>query len=128
MKDNIKILVGLDGSNHSTWALIEAISIAKKFCGSIKAVTIYKKGQQEEAKKIQLKAKQLIESEKISCSFLAILGSNPSLALVETARNEKFNLIVVGSRGLSETESFIMGSVSRKVVSKASCNVLVVKK
>lgn len=128
MKDNIKILVGLDGSNHSTWALLESISIAKKFSGSIKAITIYKQGNKNEALKIQLKAKQLIENEKIVCSFSAILGSNPSLALVEAAKNENFDLIVVGSRGLSDAASFLMGSVSRKVVSKANCNVFVVKK
>ena len=128
IKENVKILVGLDGSTHSTWALLEAISIAKKFSGSIKAITVYKRGTIDEATKIQHKAKQLLEEEKIDCSFSAILGSNPSLALVNTARNENFDLIVVGSRGLSDAASFLIGSVSRKVVSKADCNVLVIKK
>lgn len=128
MKNGIKILVGLDGSNYSNWALFEAISLAKKFNGSIKVISVYKQDDEREASKIQHKAKNLIESEKIDCSFLAILGSNPSLALIETARNENFDLIVVGSRGLSDAASFLMGSVSRKVVSKADCNVLVVKK
>ena len=128
IKENVKILVGLDGSVHSTWALLEAVSIAKKFSGSIKVITVYKRGDMDEATKIQLKAKQLLEEEKIESTFSAILGSNPSLALVNTARNENFDLIVVGSRGLSDTASFLMGSVSKKVVSKADCNVFVVKK
>lgn len=128
MKDQMKILVGLDGSDHSTWALMEAISIAKKFSGHIKVITVYKQGSKDEAEKTQLKAKQLLEEENIDCSLSAILGSNPSRALVNTAKNENYDLIVVGSRGLGDAASFLIGSVSKKVVSKASCDVLVVKK
>ncbi|MEJ2241808.1 MAG: universal stress protein [Candidatus Bathyarchaeota archaeon] len=128
MKEKMKILVGLDGSDYSTWALMEAISIAKKFSGHITVITVYKRGSKEEADKIQLKANQLLDEEKIDCNLLSILGSNPSRALVETAENEKFDLIVVGSRGLGTAAAFLIGSVSKKVVSNANCDVLVVKK
>jgi len=128
MKDKMKILVGVDGSDYSTWALMEAISIAKKFSGHVKVITVYKRGHKDEATKTQIKAKQLLEEKKIDSSLSAILGSNPSLALVNTAKNENFNLIVVGSRGLGSAAAFLLGSVSKQVVSKANCDVLVVKK
>ena len=128
MKDKMKILVGVDGSDYSTWALMEAISIAKKFSGHVKVITVYKRGHKDEATKTQIKAKHLLEEEKIDSSISAILGSNSSRALVDMAENENFDLIVVGSRGLGSAASFLLGSVSKKVVSKASCDVLVVKK
>ena len=128
MKEKMKILVGVDGSDYSTWALMEAISIAKKFSGHVKVITVYKRDQEDEANKTQLKAKQLLEEEKIDSSLLAILGSNSSRALVDIAKNENFDLIVVGSRGLGSAAAFLLGSVSKQVVSNASCNVLVVKK
>lgn len=128
MKEKMKILVGVDGSDHSTWALMEAISIAKKFSGHIKVITVYKEENKNKAAKTQLKAKQLLEEENIDSSISAILGSNPSRALVYTAENEKFDLIVVGSRGLGSAAAFLLGSISKQVVSKASCDVLVVKK
>ena len=128
MKEKMKILVGLDGSDYSTWALMEAISIAKKFSGHVKVITVYKQGKEDEASKIQMKAQQLLDEEQIDCELLSILGSNPSRALVETADQEKINLIVVGSRGLGSAAAFIMGSVSKQVVTKANCDVLVVKK
>ncbi len=128
MKDKMKILVGVDGSDYSTWALMEAISIAKKFSGHVKIITVYKQGNKDEATKTQIKAKQLLEEEKIDSSISAILGSNSSRALVDMAENENFDLIVVGSRGLGSAAAFLLGSVSKQVVSKASCNVLVVKK
>ncbi len=128
MKDKMRILVGVDGSDNSTWALMEAISIAKKFSGHVKVITIYKRGSVDEAKKTQLKAKQLLGEQEIDSSLEAILGSNPSRALVDNAKNENFDLIVVGSRGLGNAAAFLLGSVSKQVVSKASCDVLVVKK
>ena len=128
MKEKMKILVGVDGSDNSTWALMEAISIAKKFSGHVKVITVYKRGGVDEATKTQLKVKQLLEEEEIDSSLESILGSNPSRALVDTAQNEKIDLIVVGNRGLGNAAAFLLGSVSKQVVTKASCDVLVVKK
>lgn len=48
-------------------------------------------------------------------------------AIVDMATREKANLIVVGSRGLSEFRGMLLGSVSSKVVQHASCPVLIVK-
>jgi len=128
MKEKMKILVGVDGSDNSTWALMEAISIAKKFSGHLKVITVYKRGSIDEATKTQMKAKQLLVEEEIDSSLESILGSNPSRALVDTAQNEKIDLIVVGNRGLGNAAAFLLGSVSKQVVTKASCDVLVVKK
>jgi len=128
MKEKMKILVGIDGSDYSTWALMEAISIAKKFSGHITVITVYKRGNKDEADKTQLKAQQLLEEEQIDSRLSSILGSNPSRALVDAAENEKFDLIVVGSRGLGSAAAFLLGSVSKNVVTKANCDVLVVKK
>jgi len=128
MKDNMRILVGIDGSDHSLWALIEAINVTKRFSGFLKVIIVYNQGKEEEAKKIRQKTKQYLEKEKISCELSAILGSNPSRALVNTAKHENYDLIVVGSRGLGNAAAFFLGSVSKKVVSNAHCDVLVVKK
>lgn len=128
MKEKMKILVGIDGSEHSTWALMEAINVAKKFSGFVKVIIVHKQETAEESEKIQQKAKQLLEAERIDCSLSTILGSNPSRALVDIAKEETFDLVVVGSRGLSSAAAFLLGSVSKEVVSKATCDVLVVKK
>jgi len=128
MKDNMKILVGIDGSEHSKWALIEAINVAKKFSGFINVITVYKQGMDEEAKRVLEEAEQYLKKEKIEHSLSSILGSNPSRALITIANHENFDLIVVGSRGLGSAASFLLGSVSRRVASKAHCDVLVIKK
>jgi nucleotide-binding universal stress UspA family protein len=128
MKNNMRILVGIDGSDHSLWALLEAINIVREFSGFLKVITVYKQGKNEEAEKIRQKTQQYLEKEKIDYELTTILGSNPSRALVDAARNENFDLIVVGSRGLGSAASFLLGSISKQVVTKAHCDVLVIKK
>jgi nucleotide-binding universal stress UspA family protein len=119
MKDKMKILVGIDGSEHSKAALIEALNIAKKFSGSIKVITVYKQGMDKEAEKILGEAEQYLKKEKINYSLSSILGSNPPRALVNMAKHENFDLIVVGSRGFRQRGIL----PSRKRIQKSSLHV-----
>ena len=49
-------------------------------------------------------------------------------AIVEIANNEKADLLVLGSRGLSEFKGMLLGSVSHKVLQRSDCPVLVIKR
>jgi len=128
VKDKVRILVGVDGSNSSKRALVEAVSCAKNFSGSVKVITIYKRGMAEKAEEVLKEAKQYLEEKGVEYYTVAILGSNPARALKTTAEHENFDLIVVGNRGWGSKASILLGSVSRQVVANAECNVLVVKK
>jgi nucleotide-binding universal stress UspA family protein len=126
--DKIRILVGIDGSLNSKKALEEAVTIAKRFSGVVKVITVHDKGMEKKAKEIIEQANQYLEKEEVRYSVALTLGSNPARALQSTAKQENFDLIVVGSRGLGSTASLLLGSVSKQVVASAECNVLVVKK
>jgi nucleotide-binding universal stress UspA family protein len=128
MISKTKILVGVDGSKQSKKALAEAVTIAQCFSGSIKVVTVFRRGMENKTEEILSEAKQLLEKEKVEYTTISILGSNPARALQSIAKEENFDLIVVGNRGLGGTASLLLGSVSRQVVTDAVCNVLVVKK
>jgi nucleotide-binding universal stress UspA family protein len=54
-------------------------------------------------------------------------SSDPRVALVETARAEHADLLVVGSHGRSGLAKLLLGSVASHVVTHAPCSVLVVK-
>ena len=127
MKDNLRILVGIDGSNHSDRALLEAVILAKKFKGSVKVITVYGRGMEKKAREILEHAKFYLENE-VEYTMSAILGSNPARALQTTAEHENFDLVIVGSRGLGSKASILLGSISRRVVANTDCNVLVIKK
>jgi nucleotide-binding universal stress UspA family protein len=128
VKDEVRILVGVDGSSNSKRALVEAVSCAKTFSGFVKVIMVYKRGMAEKAEEVLEEAKQYLEEKGVKYSTSAILGSNPARALQTTAEHENFDFIVVGSRGWGSKASILLGSVSRQVVANAECNVLVVKK
>jgi len=48
--------------------------------------------------------------------------------IIEYVKSNKFDLIVAGSRGLSQFKGWWVGSVSRKLVHYSNCSVLIVKR
>jgi nucleotide-binding universal stress UspA family protein len=127
MQDKIRILVGYDDSLQSKKALNEAITIAKRFSGFIKVVSVYARGMLEKAETSVIEVKETLKKGEVAYEVELIQGSSPAKILDTKAKEEKFDLIAIGSRGLGNTASMLLGSVSRQVVSNAQCNVLVVK-
>lgn len=56
-----------------------------------------------------------------------VLRGRAADAIIRTAAGRNADMLVLGSRGLSDVPSFLLGSVSRRVVMYAPCSVLVVK-
>jgi nucleotide-binding universal stress UspA family protein len=54
-----------------------------------------------------------------------VLIGEPYEVILETARNEYFDLIVMGNRGFSKIKRFFVGSVTQRVISDSPCPVLV---
>ena len=52
---------------------------------------------------------------------------HPARTIARQARRMKADLILLGCRGLSDIQGFLLGSISRQVASIASCSVFVVK-
>jgi len=56
-----------------------------------------------------------------------VLQGDPRETLIEEARRERADLVVVGSHGRTGLDRLLMGSVASHVVTHAPCSVLVVK-
>ena len=48
-------------------------------------------------------------------------------AIIDYARSKNIDLILVGTKGLTGLEKFLLGSVASKVISRAHCAVLAVR-
>jgi nucleotide-binding universal stress UspA family protein len=57
-----------------------------------------------------------------------LLQGAPAATIVQRAAQERSDLIVLGTRGISDIKGFLLGSVARKVASLAACPVLIVKR
>jgi nucleotide-binding universal stress UspA family protein len=52
---------------------------------------------------------------------------NPAETIINVAEKGKYDLIIVGKRGLSTVKRFFLGSVSDDVSHHAKCSVLIVR-
>lgn len=71
-------------------------------------------------------AKSKLESLPYSINTLSIDGE-PSSVLLSVAEQNNIDLMVVGARGLNPIQTFLLGSVSNKLLLYAKCSVLVCK-
>jgi nucleotide-binding universal stress UspA family protein len=139
-----KILVPVDGSESSNQALSYAIDLAIRYSARIKLVhvapyttiftgvtttttTVLTDSMLVQNGK-QVLSDCLREVEKIGVkASTQLLRGHPGMKIVQYAKDEGFNLIVMGNRGLSGISRFVMGSVSHYVVDHAQCPVTIVK-
>ncbi len=122
-----KILVPVDGSEHSKRALKEAINLAKMTEGNITLLTVYPSGSlSARAISALTNEQRLVESEGIPVDTLLAKG-NVVDQIIRTAKEGHFDLIVIGARGLSRLQEIVLGSVSRGVTENAPCPVIVTR-
>ena len=139
-----KILVPIDGSESSNQALSYAIDFATRYSARMTLVhvtpyptiftgvtttttTVLTDSMLVQNGK-QILSDCLGEVEKIGIqASTQLLRGHPGMKIVQYAKDESFDLIVMGNRGLSSISRFFMGSVSHYVVDNAQCPVTIVK-
>ena len=83
-------------------------------------------------KKIKENAQRLLDAIVSKLDFSGIrvekevLLGEPYAKIIETAKNDNIDIIVMSNRGFSKVKRFFVGSVTQKVISEAPCPVLVV--
>lgn len=138
-----KILVSLDGSESSIKALKKTGELASKFSSKIVllhvvsnvvdsaylALNEYKqaidKAYEETGKEILEEASELLAKD-IKVKTLLKHG-DPGKVIIDTAKVEGVDLIVMGNRGLTPVSRVMLGSVSNKVLNNTKSSVLIVK-
>jgi len=151
-----KILVAVDGSEHSKKALTYAVELAKKFSAKIMLIHVYStimpiipvtdalssqtgvtpvspavavkiaEDVRKMGNKILEDAEKVVQEQGIAVDTMLKEGDIVKTIVAEAQRGE-FNLIVVGHRGMGKLGEFLLGAVSEGVSHKASCPVLIVK-
>lgn len=147
----LKMLICNDGSAHSRKAIQKALQLAEGlrfddialiyvcdnkenasplFITSDRQEELIRQLREEHLEEINkmLSASQKEFDSKNIKTRAMIREGHPAHTIVRVAREENFDLIVIGSRGLSGIERVILGSVSNTVVQEAkNCCVLIVK-
>ena len=149
----MRVICAVDGSEHSQWG-VQALSVlaGRQPEHVVLLHIIDKSGFQTAKSKNPVAAKRafaamekagtivLRDAARSARQALGQAATAPhttlqtilaygSLAktIAKEARRVKADLILMGSRGLSDIQGFLLGSISRQVASAAPCSVLVVK-
>jgi nucleotide-binding universal stress UspA family protein len=145
----MKILCAIDGSRHSQWALDWLPHVCSPDDCSLLLVHAVDLTQFKSLPKLDRKTRSALVN-LLECSLESaarvlewaelkaaaswgpvrakLLRGNPAEAVARSAKREQADLLVIGSRGLTEFQPMLLGSVSRKLLMQAPCPVLVVKK
>ncbi len=136
-----RILLAVDGSEHSIRAAKEAVKIASssKDCtvelvyvadfAKAKTEVLHSQSTEEleHARRSRLRPVEDFMKENLVNYEVKVLRGEPGPAIVEYANDEEFDLAILGSRGLNRLQEMVLGSVSHKVVKRVNCPVLIVK-
>lgn len=82
--------------------------------------------ERAEAERVVREASAVLEKRGKRVTGLLLRG-NPAPEVLAYAREQEIDLIVAGSRGLSQVRGWLLGSLSRKLIHYAGCSVLIVK-
>ena len=137
-----RILLAVDGSEHSMRAAKEAGDLARAMKSEIVRIVVAFDhipdylGEPNRQQAITARVKQAQEIlDKAQGAVGKIPGElsteliegSAAEAIIAVARTRNSTVIVMGSRGLSEIAELVLGSTSHKVVSHAPCPVLIVR-
>jgi nucleotide-binding universal stress UspA family protein len=134
-----RIFLPVDGSDHSQRAVAKTAELARLSAGEVRAFHF----QEREPSKAGVatfettaEASRLVDDAvsqlqaggiKVSGETRAGLSGEVAKAIVDEAGRFDADLIVMGSRGLSDFQALLLGSVAHKVVHYAHCPVLIVR-
>lgn len=133
------VLVAVDESPYSQAALPTAIEVARKFGADLFVVhvaehdrgraTVYSIESPAEATKLVADAVKTARESGIAAKgeVFDVAAGHVAKAIIETAGANEVDLIVMGSRGLSDVQGLLLGSVTHKVIQLAQVAVLVAR-
>ena len=137
-----RILLAVDGSEHSMRAAKEAGDLARAMKSDTLRIVVAFDGiprylgepNREQAINSRLKeANQILQKAQEAVGKISgelpteLIEGSPAEAIINVAKIRGRSVIVMGSRGLSTIAELMLGSTSHKVVSHASCPVLIVR-
>jgi nucleotide-binding universal stress UspA family protein len=134
----MKILVAYDGSNEAKRALdwarkiggdgpVTVLSVAPTLEGSPRiADAVDPTSDLSEHSRQVDEARSSLERAGMTVETILRAG-NPAEEIITTASEGSYELVLVGIRGMSAAQRFIIGSVAERVVRHATVPVLVVR-
>jgi nucleotide-binding universal stress UspA family protein len=127
-----KLLVAVDGSEQANKALEYAIQIGQRYKAKITLLHVGEADLFRLEPKVTKEVGEQILNDAVTkikdVNFDTRLEfGNPAQIILKVAKQEDYDLIILGSRGISSVRRFLLGSVSADVSMHAQRSVLIVR-
>ncbi len=144
-----RILMAIDGGEHSERVIDETITIARGLNAEVTVLHVtgeydfksrisvhisneywaqVKDNLKQDADKIVNKAAEKLKENGVKVETKVLVGKQPPAdGICKMAERGDFNLLIIGSHRLKGVKEVFLGSVSNKVAHCAAKNVLIVK-
>ena len=127
-----KVLIAFDGSQNAERALQYGVYLTKNVGAKMTILYAHRsellrsdsERAREVEKRIFSRASEILGETELDTR--AKLG-DPANAIVQTAKADEYDLIVIGAKGHSAVERFLLGSVSEHVIHYTDTSVLLVR-
>ncbi|MDI6775802.1 MAG: universal stress protein [Syntrophales bacterium] len=137
----MKVLAATDGSEHAMKAVGRALELAEKEKAEITLMSVayFGKGDfddmppriqeklEKQARDALERAKVIFDEKGIKVETILETGVVPANNIIKRAKEDGFDLILLGSTGLTGLERVLIGSTAAKVVAHAPCSVSVIR-
>lgn len=144
-----RILVAVEGSDHSDKVINEAIKVAKGLDASITVLKVtgeydfksrisihmsdeyweqIKKNMETEAEEVVSKAAAKIKDSGLQVNTKVLVGKQPPAeGICKMADRDGYDLVILGSHKLKGIKEAFLGSVSNKVAHCTKTHVMIIK-
>ena len=137
-----RILVAVDGSDHSRCAALAGAKLARSVGATLMLLTVYHQppdylgepNYSEALEKARDEAAELLAAEVEAIVAdggpeprTEALGGKPETVILDAASSGRYDLLLMGTRGRGRLESALLGSVSSHVAAHSPIPVQIVK-
>ncbi len=124
MLDWKRICCAVDGSAPSRVAMEQAADLAKRFGADLKLIHVHDSEDVEE-----VLARWRSEAQDRAGRDVPLLGlsGDPASEIVRCAREERCDLLLIGTHGRTGMRRLVLGSVAEAVIRRAHCPVLIAR-
>ena len=135
-----KILLAYDGSEAAAKAYCHALDLAGKYAADLQVLAVASPpefGDDVEIETVLDNAREHYEQQFVALKAQAaaqgvqprfeVAVGHPAEQIIDHAEQDGVDLIVMGHRGKTFLQRWLLGSVTKRVISYAHCTVLVVR-
>lgn len=121
------VVAGIDGSQTSLRALETAAQLAAAQGSDLVILDVTEPGVDAMVPQAALDRALAVARKHDANARVRQEAGDPADTIIRVAEDEKADLIVLGNRGMSGVQRFMLGNVPNKVSHHAPCDVMIVR-